>query len=221
MTGGLDAPPRESGLRGRLVNDPQLLGDELVEALGPYPLEVFLVFPLDEDSRIIECTLVAVGSADRVTFPARAVWDRAIALGASKIVMLHTHPMGGLTPTVSDLAQTRRHLEVGRNIGLELVDHLIIDPEACRSLRQSTDLWLEQELKAQDSGWTRKRSLASGFGARSCSPIRSKSGSNGGASRGGCGGFSAGLSSSRSMRPPRRFIIRDYRARPAVQRQPR
>ena len=138
---GLDAPPRNSGLRGRFGVDPRDLGDELVRALGPYPLEVLFVIPLDEESRVIECTLVAVGSPDHLQASPRAIWERAIAVGAVRIVMIHTHPAGGLLPSAADLAETERHIDVGRKIGLELFDHLIVGPDGCRSLRETTTLF--------------------------------------------------------------------------------
>jgi DNA repair protein RadC len=137
----LDATPQESAWRGREVADPRDLGPELIEVFGPYPLEVAFVIPLDEANRIIEITLVTVGSAQCLDFKSRDIWERAISLGASSIVMIHTHPLGSVLPSPSDLAATERHVDVGRKIGLPLVDHLIVGPESWRSLRETTDLF--------------------------------------------------------------------------------
>ena len=127
--------------RGLHVCGPEDVGDELSRALGELLQEVLLVLPLDGEGRVLECTLIAVGSANRVEASGSDVWRRAISLGARRILVAHNHPSGSTSPTQADLAFTRRHLEVGLLLGMELTDHLIVARDSWRSLRESTELW--------------------------------------------------------------------------------
>src|SRR5437660_6271479 len=101
VTSALENQPRPSSWRGRQIREAGDLAPELVDLLGWYPLEVLIVVPVDERSRVIECSLIGIGSAHRVTVPARTIWRRAIGLGAHRILMVHTHPSGDPSPTAA------------------------------------------------------------------------------------------------------------------------
>ncbi len=51
---------------------------------------------------------------------------RALALGASALIMVHNHPSGNPTPSRSDIDITRQVAEAGRSLGVTLHDHIVI-----------------------------------------------------------------------------------------------
>lgn len=50
--------------------------------------------------------------------------------------MAHNHPTGDICPSKEDIGITSRIKEVGKILGIELLDHLIIGYENYRSLKE-------------------------------------------------------------------------------------
>ena len=92
--------------------------------------EHFLVIPLDGDNRVMrppECLMKGAKSA--VIADPREVFARALKWGASSVVVAHNHPDGDLEPSAEDLVVTRRLAESGDLLGIELMDHLILNAD--------------------------------------------------------------------------------------------
>ena len=51
---------------------------------------------------------------------------RALALGASALIMVHNHPSGDPTPSSADIGMTREVAEAGKRLGITLHDHIIV-----------------------------------------------------------------------------------------------
>ena len=55
---------------------------------------------------------------------------------AASIICIHNHPSGDPTPSREDIEVTRRLVECGRLVGIELLDHLIIGDKTYVSLKE-------------------------------------------------------------------------------------
>ncbi len=53
------------------------------------------------------------------------------------LVLFHNHPSGDPTPSPDDVAVTRRMVEAGRLMGIDVVDHLILADARYVSLRET------------------------------------------------------------------------------------
>jgi len=51
---------------------------------------------------------------------------RALALGASAIIMVHNHPSGDPTPSRADIDMTRAVAQALHPVGIALHDHIVI-----------------------------------------------------------------------------------------------
>ena len=67
----------------------------------------------------------------------REVFREAIAVRAAAIVLFHNHPSGDPWPSPSDIALTRRLMDAGRIVGIEVVDHLILADTDFVSMRKA------------------------------------------------------------------------------------
>ena len=56
----------------------------------------------------------------------RETFKFAILAGAASIALAHDHPSGDPTPSIEDVDLTRRMVEAGRLVGIEVVDHVIL-----------------------------------------------------------------------------------------------
>jgi len=60
----------------------------------------------------------------------------AVKRSAASIICAHNHPSGVPTPSDEDIEVTRRIIEAGYIIGIDLIDHLIIGDHQFISLKE-------------------------------------------------------------------------------------
>jgi DNA repair protein RadC len=51
-------------------------------------------------------------------------------------VLVHNHPSGDPTPSPEDLAFTRRMEDNGKNLGIAVLDHIIVARDGALSIRE-------------------------------------------------------------------------------------
>lgn len=76
------------------------------------------------------------GDARSVRLDLAQLYRRALALDAAGLVLAHNHPSGECRPSEEDIVATRRIAETGRELGIALVDHLIVTRTAIYSMRE-------------------------------------------------------------------------------------
>ena len=97
--------------------------------------ERFHAIFLDEQRGYLDDGCFADGSTAHLPVRLRGLFARALALGARGLIVAHNHPSGNCRPSASDIAATRRLVEIGRALEIELLDHLIITREKVYSMR--------------------------------------------------------------------------------------
>lgn len=103
---------------------------------------------MNQAGYILYIELIALGSYKSVDVEPMNVFRVAVMKNASRVILVHNHPSGSLTPSVADKDITDRLIQVGRILNIDLIDHLIITPKTYISFR-SIKLMdeLEQSLK--------------------------------------------------------------------------
>lgn len=56
----------------------------------------------------------------------REIFEHALRSNAASVILVHNHPSGDPEPSEDDLETTKRILEAGKVMGVEVLDHLII-----------------------------------------------------------------------------------------------
>jgi len=64
------------------------------------------------------------------------VFSEAIRRSSSSIIICHNHPSGDPEPSMEDINITKRLFEVGKLVGIELLDHIIIGDGCYISLKE-------------------------------------------------------------------------------------
>jgi len=70
--------------------------------------------------------VVSIGTLNSSLVHPREVFKPAILSNSASIILSHNHPSGDPTPSSEDISITTRIKEVGKLVGIELLDHIII-----------------------------------------------------------------------------------------------
>lgn len=99
------------------------------------PVERFHILFLDKKNILIADEPQSIGTVDQAPVYPREVIRRALELHASALILVHNHPSGDPTPSRADVEATRRIVEAGRVVGVEIHDHVVIGKNGHASLR--------------------------------------------------------------------------------------
>src|SRR3990167_1160795 len=108
---------------------------KLTEELKDKKQEYFLSLTLDGASNLIQKRTVFIGTLNHSIVHPREVFADAISDRAAGIIFVHNHPSGDIDPSKEDIAITNRLLEVGKMVGIEVIDHVIISKDGCFSFQ--------------------------------------------------------------------------------------
>ena len=110
----------------RRIEDPDTAYEMLAPLVGTSPKEMALVVTLDTKHRPLAIRMETVGSIDHTFMSPRELFRAAIMDNAACVFLAHNHPSGDPEPSRDDERVTRRLVEAGRLLGIEVLDHLVI-----------------------------------------------------------------------------------------------
>ena len=124
----------------------QITGPEAAYALlrgkmGLLERESVQVILLNTKNRVLGMSTVSEGSLNSSIIRVAEVFRDAVREQAAAIVLAHNHPSGDTTPSAEDVAITRKVVESGRLLDIDVLDHIIIGgpgaaPPGWTSLRE-------------------------------------------------------------------------------------
>ncbi len=91
--------------------------------------EKFMAIYLDTKKCLISYKILFVGTIDQTTIHPREIFNEALKVHASSIIVMHNHPSNDLTPSNNDKIITKQIIECGKIIGIPLIDHIITNGE--------------------------------------------------------------------------------------------
>ena len=118
----------EGASRGdkRSVATPEEAYMELKGKARDQKKEHFWAIFLNTRSQVIRSAEISVGSLDTSIVHPRELFREAMAASSSSIIIAHNHPSGNPEASQDDIKLTRRLIEAGSIVGIEIVDHIII-----------------------------------------------------------------------------------------------
>jgi DNA repair protein RadC len=121
---------------GRQVNTPADSAAVFTTMLQDEAREVFAMLCLSTKHRVLAYHEVSRGCLDSTLVHPREVFKAAILANAASIVLAHNHPSGDPAPSPDDMALTRRLVDAGRLIGVDVLDHIVIGDGRYVSFRE-------------------------------------------------------------------------------------
>ena len=98
--------------------------------------EHFLCLYLNARNQVIHKEVVSIGSLSSAIVHPREVFRTAVAQAAASVILAHNHPSGDVSPSQDDINLTRRLVQAGEIMGIDVLDHLIIGSDDFISLKE-------------------------------------------------------------------------------------
>lgn len=94
--------------------------------ISNYAKEHLVVLSFDTRNKFLGMDTISVGILNANLIHPRETFDAAIRRHAAHIVVAHNHPSGDPEPSEDDLEITKRLVESGKILGIEITDHIIV-----------------------------------------------------------------------------------------------
>lgn len=91
---------------------------------------------LDGKNRMIWDETISIGSLNASIVHPREVFKVALEKSAASLILVHNHPSGDPTPSSDDIELTKRMVEAGKLMDIEVLDHIIIGDGEYISLKE-------------------------------------------------------------------------------------
>lgn len=129
---------RESSLRSQYgkISTPDDVKMMIMELIGNNDREHFGIICIDTKNIPTHINIVSVGTLNSSMVHPREVFKAAILSNSASVILFHNHPSGNTSPSKTDVDITERLVEVGRIIGIEVIDHVIVSDEEFMSMKE-------------------------------------------------------------------------------------
>jgi DNA repair protein RadC len=108
------------------VSDPETLARSLLVRYAHHVQERLGAVYLDSRNRVLGEREIYIGTLNSATVSTRDVLRFALDDHAASLIVFHNHPSGDPAPSADDLLFTRKLVEAGKVLGVDVLDHLIL-----------------------------------------------------------------------------------------------
>ena len=133
LAAGLQAELGEDRLQIRCPSDAAHM---LMALIGHRELEYFVVVYLDTSHRVIDREILYQRTLNSSLVRIAEVFRGAVRRNCASIMVSHNHPSGDPSPSPEDVALTRRLVEAGKVMEVEVLDHIVVGRTQYVSLRE-------------------------------------------------------------------------------------
>lgn len=118
-------------------SSPKMIAEYYMQDMRYLECEQVILLLLDTKCHKIRDFVISKGTVNAAMAEPREVFQKALKYGAVNIIVLHNHPSGDVTPSKADVVLTKRLAEVGKLVGIALVDHIIIGNNTYMSFQEN------------------------------------------------------------------------------------
>ncbi len=108
------------------ITSPSDIAEIFIPLLRDKVKEEFYVVCLNSANKIVKTELISVGNLNSSVVHPREVFKVAVENNSANIILLHNHPSGNSEPSNEDILLTRKMVEAGKIMDIQVFDHIII-----------------------------------------------------------------------------------------------
>jgi DNA repair protein RadC len=118
------------------VKDPEAVVKAVRSSIKDKAKEHFKLILLNPRNKIIGISTISMGTLNASLVHPREVFKDAITHSAASVVLAHNHPSGDPDPSEDDIKITKKLVDSGRLLGIEVLDHIVIGKNNFRSFKE-------------------------------------------------------------------------------------
>ena len=127
------------------INDLKIDSTDLVykyysNILSNKKQEYFYCIYLDNKKKVITDKNLFIGTINGSVVHPREIFKEAVINSASSIICVHNHPSGVVMPSKEDKELTKRIVQLGKIMGIPVIDHIIIGKNKYYSFYENNDI---------------------------------------------------------------------------------
>jgi DNA repair protein RadC len=116
----------EAELKNFDIKDPESVVKAIRASIKEKAKEHFKLILLNPRNKIIGISTISIGTLNASLVHPREVFKDAIMHSAASVVLAHNHPSGDPEPSEDDLKITKKLVDSGKILGIEVLDHIVI-----------------------------------------------------------------------------------------------
>lgn len=117
---------RHLRVSGQPLTSSHAVRDMLRLQMAGLEREVFMVFYLDNQNRLLESETVFLGTINQTEVHAREIVKGALRHNAAAVILAHNHPSGCIDPSHADKTVTQRLIQALGLIEVRVLDHFVV-----------------------------------------------------------------------------------------------
>ena len=98
--------------------------------------EHFVTLYLNARNQVIHKELTSIGSLSSAIVHPREVFRPSVEVSAASVILAHNHPSGDVSPSQDDINLTRRLVQAGELLGIDVLDHIIVGRDDFLSMKE-------------------------------------------------------------------------------------
>lgn len=98
--------------------------------------EEFRLILLNTKNQVLQVETISKGTLNSSLVHPREVFRAALKNATNAVILVHNHPSGDPTPSTEDVDITRRLVEGGKILGIEILDHIVLGDGRYISLKE-------------------------------------------------------------------------------------
>lgn len=106
-------------------DDAASIGKEFMR-IHEEPEEYMYMICMNVKNKVIGVFEISHGTVNASLVSPREVFQKALLANAVSVIFLHNHPSGDCTPSREDIEITKRLIEAGKILNVEVLDHIIV-----------------------------------------------------------------------------------------------
>ena len=114
-------------------------GEFLLEQYRDAKTEMMSMISLTASYEFLAFDVISTGETDSVTVSARKIVEKVLKNKAHSVIIAHNHPSGIAIPSVSDAETTVTIKRLLSQVGVHLVDHVVLENDDFVSMAQSAE----------------------------------------------------------------------------------
>jgi len=116
----------EPELKNFDIKEPEAVVKAIRASIKDKAKEHFKLILLNPRNKIIGISTISIGTLNASLVHPREVFKDAITHSAASVILAHNHPSGDPEPSEDDIKITKKLVDSGKILGIEVLDHIVI-----------------------------------------------------------------------------------------------